>query len=312
MATRGYSSYRGRTSGKKIGIIIALAVVLLAAVAFLVAQEYVVYDDTGKAHVELPFLQKDEAKSEKEEPSTPVPDEDVVIERQEPEPTVHSDLTEIHAVRFPAGCLWWTPADVLAMADDSFAVSVKYSGGNISYGTSVSVPAGTTVEQGRTLDTLKTFLASDKYAIAWINAFNDSSYASKKSDCALKDNARWLDPANKEVQAYITALCKECAKLGFEEIVLEDFSYPADYKGDNAGEVLTAFAQKLRKALPEDIVLSIVVSDEATISVANDNFDRLYVADTALSKKLPDDFEKSRLVTITDTAPKTGSYITLK
>ena len=56
MGTRGYHSYRGRGStGKKV-LAIVLGVILVAAGAFLLLQNrYVVYDENGNAHWELPF-----------------------------------------------------------------------------------------------------------------------------------------------------------------------------------------------------------------------------------------------------------------
>ena len=55
MGTRGYHSYRGRGStGKKV-LAIVLGVILVAAGAFLLLQNrYVVYDENGNAHWELP------------------------------------------------------------------------------------------------------------------------------------------------------------------------------------------------------------------------------------------------------------------
>ena len=56
MGTRGYHSYRGRGStGKKV-LAIVLGVILVAAGAFLLLQNrYVVYDENGNAHWELPI-----------------------------------------------------------------------------------------------------------------------------------------------------------------------------------------------------------------------------------------------------------------
>ena len=64
MATKGYNSYHGRMSGGKIALIVALALVLVGAVAYLTLQNYVVYDEAGNARLELPFLHR----KDKEEP----------------------------------------------------------------------------------------------------------------------------------------------------------------------------------------------------------------------------------------------------
>ena len=62
MGTRGYHSYRGRGStGKKV-LAIVLGVILVAAGAFLLLQNrYVVYDENGNAHWELPFAFDDDS-----------------------------------------------------------------------------------------------------------------------------------------------------------------------------------------------------------------------------------------------------------
>ena len=49
MVTKGYNSYHGRMSGGKIVLIVVLALVLVGAVAYLVLQNYVVYDEAGNA-----------------------------------------------------------------------------------------------------------------------------------------------------------------------------------------------------------------------------------------------------------------------
>ena len=51
--TRGYNSYRGRGNAVKIIICVLLVMVLLGAVAYLVVQNYMVYDADGSAHLEL-------------------------------------------------------------------------------------------------------------------------------------------------------------------------------------------------------------------------------------------------------------------
>ena len=66
MTTKGYSSYHGRMSGRKIALIVVLALVLVGAVAYLVLQNYVVYDESGNAKIEVPFFQKKEKKEQQE------------------------------------------------------------------------------------------------------------------------------------------------------------------------------------------------------------------------------------------------------
>ena len=44
MTTKGYHRYRGRNTRGKVALVIVLVLVLIAAVAYLLTQEYVVYN----------------------------------------------------------------------------------------------------------------------------------------------------------------------------------------------------------------------------------------------------------------------------
>ena len=91
MTTKGYHRYRGRNTRGKVALVVVLVLILLAAVAYLLTQEYVVYDDEGKAHLELPWSRKEPEKPQPD--STPVPD-DVDITREEPQ---RQKVEAIHA-----------------------------------------------------------------------------------------------------------------------------------------------------------------------------------------------------------------------
>ena len=49
--TKGYHNYRGRGGRQKRLLAVVLVLVILAATAFLVIQNYIVYDEIGRAHV---------------------------------------------------------------------------------------------------------------------------------------------------------------------------------------------------------------------------------------------------------------------
>ena len=97
MTTKGYHRYRGRNTRGKVTLVVVLVLILLAAVAYLLTQEYVVYDDEGKAHLELPWSRKEPEKPQPD--STPVPD-DVDITREEPQ---RQKVEAIHAWELPYG-----------------------------------------------------------------------------------------------------------------------------------------------------------------------------------------------------------------
>ena len=281
MATKGYSSYHGRGSGRKTGLIILLVLILLAAVAFLLSQRYLVYDETGKAHWELPFSRPSEPTPEQPE-NNPISPEDVVIEREDPQPEPqpqsepqHPKLTELHAQELENGSLWWDPEYVLSLVSESMMVEVKRPTGGITYGTEVETAPGVVVERGVTRENLTALLRSDHYAVARISCLRDTSYAEGRPEAALKatwgdvwydgDGRAWLDPSNEDAAAYLTAICRECAALGFDELLLDGFCYPTS--GDREAlalpeeldrtAALKAFAGALREALPETVALSV-------------------------------------------------------
>lgn len=341
MATKGYSSYHGRRGGKALWYIV-LTLVLLAAVGYLLAQRYVVYDEDGRPHWELPGRQE-------EKPQNPVDPANVIIEQDEPaepEPQPEPEpapapqrkkLPELHASEVQYGALWWLPQYVLNGADESIMIEVKRPNGGITYDTAVPQPKDAVVERGVTLDNLKTILASDHYTVARLTCFRDTPYAVSDPDTALSlasgqlwrdaDGAAWLDPAGAGTLSYLTALCKECADLGFDEILLDGFYYPAgDYAmGDAAPEVsLGALADAIRAALPEKTALSVAVrgamgapgSANGLTGELLGKFDRVYCDDTAdaeaVQKLLPEDFDLAGgLVRLTYTKPQSGSYALL-
>jgi hypothetical protein len=346
MGTKGYNSYRGRSGGGgRIAWIIALVLVLLAAVAFLVAQRYLVYDEDGHAHWELPIGKN----TGEDVPANPISPEDVVIDREdpsepepEPEPAVKpvQKLEELHAREIEYGSLWWTPEYVLSRAEDALVIEVKRPGGGITYGTAVEVAPGTTVEEGVTRDNLIALLESGRYTVARISCFTDPSFARAHPEDALTTAAGqlwydgsgrvWLDPGSEAVRSYLIALCRECADLGFNEILLDEFCYPAT--GDltaiappaelDKTAVLADFAAALRQALPEDVALSITLrgdmgepgGDSGQTAEFLAGFDRIYVAgevnDTILRDQLPASFDTvGGLVLMTQQKPQEGSYV---
>ena len=98
MATRGYNSYRGRVSAGRIVLIVVLVLVLLGAIGYLAVQNYLVYDEAGQVHLELPWGRRDPQQEQTDKP----PVENVDIDRLEPESKL-TPVTALHAVRLPCG-----------------------------------------------------------------------------------------------------------------------------------------------------------------------------------------------------------------
>lgn len=177
MTTKGYHRYRGRNTRGKVALVIVLVLVLIAAVAYLLTQEYVVYDDEGKAHLELPWFRKE---PEKPQPDpAPVPD-DVDITREEPQ---RQKVDAIHAWELPYGCLGGDPGYLLT-GREAVAVNVKMYDGSVAYHTAVSLPEGVLTGGNATSRNLQTILDSDCYTVARLACFCDNAYADAMGDRA--------------------------------------------------------------------------------------------------------------------------------
>ena len=112
------------------------------------------------------------------------------------------------------------------------------------------------------------------------------------------NNENWLDPSKEKTQEYLASLAVECAELGFDEILLTDFSFPTQGKLDKIAypEIgkeasLQACLSAIRTALDEaglqDVLLSvelpadvILAGADETVSLPADTVDRVYAVTT--------------------------------
>ena len=332
-STRGYSSYRGKGNPWKVLGAIALVLVILACVGYLFAQNHIVYDDEGRARLELPFWQRKAA----EEASTPLSQDEVEVEYLPPESSLHS-VAELHAAQLPAGTLKLAFEDVVLPEDEALMVEVKQQNGAITYETQADVPPQVYVEGDGTLETLQAILAEDRYTVARMSALCDSYFVRAEHDAAFllaggtfwydRDGWTWLDPASPQVLGYLTSLCREYAALGFDEILLDYFSYPLAGRMESLAidesvdrvQTLHDLAAALRAALPEDVALSVVIRADLTeatgltADTVEELFDRVYVAPGVDSASALADLSDSyrttpgRVVPMVYAATGEGSY----
>lgn len=335
--TKGYHNYRGRGRKRReqLALAAALVVLIVAAAVFLVIQNYIVYDDEGNAHVELPFGHGDDPQ-DADQPAA-IPDGDVDIEYVDN--GYAPQLETLHAQMLPANALRQSVDAVKeGLTEAAFVVEVKRVNGAITYTTGVDVPEQVDVAQYDTMENLKALLAEDSYAIARMSVFCDSYFVRAYPDAALQvesggywydgNSMAWLDPSHPQTLVYITTLCQEYAALGFDEIMLDYFSYPTTGRLESiAGvdevdrlQVLTDLIRSLRANLPENVRVSIVLRsavDEKfglSTELLTEYFDRIYLEigadEAALRQALPKTFDfDARLVSIVTTPPEEGSYL---
>lgn len=334
--SKGYNGYRGRKKKQKWLIAAALIVLVLLCGGFLLAQNYMVYDDSGKMHLDLPLFNR--AEDESDPPL--LGDDDVTIDIVQPEdePSLLRPVKELHA-RMAASRVLERDAEksVSAMVEDDVVIEVKRVNGFINYRSEVSIPDEVDMAQGQTMENLKAVLAGEKYVVARMSTLCDSYFVRAYRDAALNhnnggywydgDSRTWLDPAHPQTLVYITSLCQELAQLGVDELMLDYFSYPSTgnlgsingLDEVNREEVLMDFAGALRANLPESMVLGIVLRSDLTVDngvsaeMIRENFDRVYLASGVdgeqVKAALGNGYGAERYVTITGKAPETGGYL---
>ena len=302
VASKGYQNYRGRRLTRDKLLIALLVLILLGACLFLAAQRFIVYNDDGSMRLELPFLQLDLPMllPEQEETDPPPEEEppqtvDLVIEppvepaepepEPEPEPPAFGErrLVELEALPADAPAL----AETLSAAGaNGFLCRVRDNTGRIFFSTPTGQEKAVSAGEAET-EQLRVLCAAEGVAAARFNCFHDSYYAfvhmpeaaiCQKNGYVWYDQQsyHWLDPSKEQARQYVITLAKECAELGFEELILEECAYPTsgnlhkiDYTKNtmSKSEALALFLTELRAALePYGTKLSILLTEELILA----------------------------------------------
>lgn len=390
----GYSSYRGRRTGKKILLVILLLLILLVACAFLFALRHVSYTDDGHIRFEPPaflsFLFREEEPGEKppeEEgpPDTALPltgnsggSEDnaegqeppesgkkpepenplLIVDRPgEPDKIVNLNqppygsrhLAEPEPLPREPDAL---AAALAAAGADGFVYTVRDNTGLVRFASETAqaqIPSAIWTE-GMDATALETLCGQEGItSVARLNCFHDSYFAWTHTETAAicQTNGKvwydaitynWLDPAKEEARAYALDLAEECARLGFDELLLEEVTYPLDgdldkiQYSDNTiskTEALVSFLQEMRTRLtPYGVHLSLLLDaraltvDEAYTAASGVDLaqmaplvDALYVetadaatVDAILNQRLDGDTSRPEVVAVTPLPLETGNW----
>ena len=290
MATKGYQSYRGRGGLLKGLTAAVLILILLAACAFMLALQYVTYTDDGGMRLDLPFLEKSielnlpvffrpAPQPAEPEPADEGPEIELIIEGEgdgEGEAPAPEEPQAPAAVERRLVALAQLPADPAALAAQveaagasGFVWTARDRTGGVNYASGEAIAAALTAG-GPDMETVKALCeGTEVYAVARLGCFHDNSYAfANMAEAAIcqkngyvwysGNSDHWLDPDKAEARRYVIALAVECAQMGFDEVLLDDVSYPVegklqkiDYSKNTLGktEALTLFLTELRQAL---------------------------------------------------------------
>jgi hypothetical protein len=286
-----YRSYHGKRTATDWLKWIALILAILAALAVAVllwGQKYFTYTDEG-LRLTLPFLQQEDHK-----PADPGQVDVVIEEVPEPkedashpaEPLQPEEATAAAAV--PLSTLLDGSAATLAerAGANSVVVEMKDAQGRLGWQSEQPLDGAAKLpgaEAPGINEQLAAWNQGSLDTIARLSCFRDEALGSNMahtirtgSGYRWKDSGglHWASPSDPEVRDYLVGLMVELARLGFDEIVLEHWGYPAQsdgplgniQSGDRypAGElepVAAAFLAQAAAALePYDVRLSLAVS----------------------------------------------------
>lgn len=272
---RGYSSYHGKGYKGKIALAIFLVLVIVASVAVIRLQKYIVYDDSGDPRLELPKAeQKTLATSENGDlTNTPVTPNLTI---QEPE----QKKIQARALAVAPLSDWqsiWTKASSEGTAFNAVAYTVKDKDGHVYFDSQVAPSSALKTAEG-TGAAIGGMLGQEQlHTIARLACFRDAIASSDDLEgVGLKNlggysfydgnNDRWLDPSKPAARQYLCKLAVECAEMGFDEILLTDVTFPTEGKiqkidygtGTDRSLSLASFLKELRTALAKyEVTISI-------------------------------------------------------
>ena len=297
-------SYRHRRRLRRVGKWIGICALILAVlmIFFLIyMQRYVVYTSEGAKldfnHTTLDIPVSDE--SEDPEPHKKM--QHVDIEIKDNEQTADGKLKQLKGVYITIDMLRSNPELVLETVrslDNSNAVmiDVKDDKGNFYYSTEIT---GMKKANTDALDELIAHLKRNGYPmIARIPAFADNAFVKSHPELALwtesagskelwadENENNWLSPEKPTVLSYQEQICKELSSLGFQEVVFNDFYFPASgtivYTSNlTRSELIDAAARELQNAFTgSNLTISFCTTD--TGFPVDATAGRLYVPDVS-------------------------------
>lgn len=249
VGTKGYSSYRGRGPRWKILLAILLVLVIAVAASVIYLQQFLVYGADGSRQIRLPWQTEEREPPPDGEGEAPEnqPNVDVVV--QEPEDQGPKETVAFSLPAQPLRQSAWGEFDTLAFGGGSgsynaVAIRLKTSNGTIYFDSANAVSGAVEIvnEQGEdpqeTAYAIGLFTSREGlHTIASVACLQDFKAANADVEGrGLKNtggyifydgnNSLWLDPAKPGAREYVCALAKEIAELGFDELLLTDFSYP--------------------------------------------------------------------------------------
>lgn len=304
---RSYHTYRGRMSAAdklRIAAGILLLLLLLVTGGLLFGQRYIVYTQDG-LRLDLPFLQQEQPGREEEVP----PQVTVVVEPVQEAQAPQEEVQPLRAVKLALDAVLDGTALEQARAQGANAIvlEMKDDWGNLGYCSAQSLAAQVGADQyGAEMNEAIALLAEeDIVLVAQISCFRDHAAASEMR-CAIETNpgrrwsdadvVRWSNPAKQPVREYLSGIVQELARLGFDEILLEHWGYPAqedghleyikpgaDYDPEGLEGVISSFLAELEDSLQDTGAVLSLRGDSAVLNGTDDRSGRTLEQLTGIS-----------------------------
>ena len=260
-------------------------------------------------------------------------------------------IKDTYAVELGADALgsdWQAALDGLDKDVNAVAVELKDASGKLYYNSKVqgAIDCGAVAGNSTSDTAIQGLVDSDYYTIGRISTLHDSLYAYEHmTDAAVcqltgfvwydTNSTHWLAPEKQAARAYVTDIVTECAQMGFDELLLDDFHYPREgrmsrIKTDErtmtqqealallADDIHTALEQagykgKLSVSVDADIALAGSEANSGIVmSELAEKFDRVYVTVTADQLESVTEAMKAydvEFVPIVTEATDSGSYL---
>lgn len=170
----------------------------------------------------------------------------------------------------PAQAVLLSPEELdRAPETGAVAVIMKAGDGTLGYVSSLELAADLGVSSGdpaRNAALLALNGDPDRYTVALVSCLRDGAASGveglgleRASGSPWLDETRtgWLDPAQPQAQSYLIGVCRELARLGFDEILLTHCCYPTQGEqtalppAKERAETLETFCRRLRGALAD-------------------------------------------------------------
>ena len=287
-----HPEYRGRGGGHSsvlIFIIVLLAVLLIAGVVFMALMgDYITYTRDGM-QIHWPWLNQESS-------SPPVFSDPVVIETDnivvtvEPAPgSAHIPRSVLAAVTVTADQLRdGTAAQAVTDAGgNALVVEMKAGTGMLAWQSQAELAASLYVNaaDNGVADAIRELARNGEiYLVARVHCFRDPFLTNAWISPLMTQEDRvwydlygigWSSPASQKTADYLSALCRELADMGFDEILLDDAGYPClgevdtlatdDNRPEDRTVPVAAFLRRLDGELEEKgVYLSVYAYEDLT------------------------------------------------